>query len=92
MHNSQMGWHQDEASSITPLLISTSLVVLAVSSFLVGICLLEKQLRNLCQVFIYIFQGTGSSVTLWLVYTLKCYQFLGPATVLTFYIFINPNH
>ena len=40
MYSSRVGWHQDEASSITPLLVSTDLVALAVSSFLVGICLL----------------------------------------------------
>ena len=43
---------------------SSAVYVLDVISFhLVGVCFLSKQLRNVCQIFIYVIQGTGSSVT-----------------------------
>lgn len=42
-----------------------------------------------CTLSIYIFQGTGSWVTLllWLVYSLNCYQFPSPTAIPHFYIF-----
>ena len=68
--------------------------MLAVSSFcLVGGLLLIKQLRNVCQAFIFLlgnWEYRDSAVLQ--VYSLNCYQFPGPRAVLHFYIFTFPNH
>lgn len=53
--------------------------VLVFSSFHLPI----KKIRNVCQAFIYILGGTGSSVML-LCGRINCYQFLSPAAILCF--------
>ena len=57
MHNFQKGWHQYDASSIINFLVSTSLESLCLCwQFSSGVGLLPiKQLRSVCQAFIYIF-------------------------------------
>lgn len=53
----------------------------------------NSQLRNVCQGFIYIFQGTVTLVIqLCGTYSQNCYQFLTPRTSLCFYVFTFPNH
>ena len=66
-----------------------SRVYVLVVTIFIWFCFLQKQLRNLCQAFIYIFQGTGSSddSTMWRIYSLNCYKFPGPTANLCFYIF-----
>ena len=68
--------------------------MLAVSSFcLVGGLLLIKQLRNVCQAFIFLLGNWEYSDSAVLqVYSLNCYQFPGPTAILCFYVFTFLNH
>ena len=72
--SSYIGWHQGEVlSSITLLVLQPVCGLCACSQqFLAwrrgqggpASCFLQKQLRNVCQGFIYIFRGTGSLAVL----------------------------
>ena len=66
LDDSRIGWLQGEVSCFINLLVSTrqGSMFLCSAVFIWWVYFLSKQLRNVCQAFFCIFQGTGSLVIL----------------------------
>ena len=62
--NSQTGWHQSEVLNIINFLVSTGLMSMCFPAKEKQTNKQKTQRRSVCQVFIYISQGTGSLVIL----------------------------
>ena len=65
LYSSQIGWHQDEVTSINSLLASTCRVsTCLLSADFIWCGTASYKNRNVCKAFICIFQGTGNWVIL----------------------------
>ena len=93
--SSWTGWHQGEVSHIIILLAPTSLgsLCLGLAVFIwwgSGFC---KNNLGMCVRPLYLSGNWEfSDSAMWLIYSLNCYHFSGPASLLCFYMLTFPNN
>lgn len=95
VHNSQIGCNGGEISSTTILLVSTGLRCTWLWSAVFNWCgsVSYENKSGMCVRLLCLSGNRGfHDSAMWLVYSINCYQFPSPTSILGFYIFTFSNH